>query len=245
MKMTSFFVAALKFIESFFIVGGGKKSKESEGTPSDSIPNNIENPPSDSISNDDWVDLGLPSGLLWASCNVGATKPEDYGDYFAWGETQPKSTYTIGNYKYYRPDDNRGEYTKYCPKSSYGYNGYQDNLVTLQSSDDAAAANVSGARMPMRAEWEELRGNCTWKWITLNGVNGMCVTGPSGKSLFLPAAGERWDDETYGVGSRGLYWSSSLFEDYPNGAWYLCFGSGFHLVDNGYRDYGFSVRPVR
>ncbi|MBQ7279348.1 MAG: hypothetical protein IJR13_01305 [Bacteroidales bacterium] len=243
MKTTRFFVAALKFIESFFIVGGGKKSKESEGTPSDSIPNNTENPPSDSISNDDWVDLGLPSGLLWASRNVGATKPEDYGDYFAWGETQPEGMYIGLDYKYHRSDDNGSGFTKYCSDSYYGYNGYHDNLVSLQSSDDAAAANVSGARMPTRAEWKELRDNCTWKWIKLNGVNGMCVTGPSGKSLFLPAAGSRLDGETNGVG--GDYWSSSLYEVTPDDAWGLYFYSDSHGMDSYYRGLGFSVRPVR
>ena len=233
MKTTRFFVAALKFIESFFIVGGGKKSKESEGNSSDTI------------SNDDWVDLGLPSGLLWATCNVGATKPEDYGDYFAWGEMQPKSAYT-DNYKNYRSDGNGSGYTKYCTLSSAGYKGYHDNLVTLQSSDDAAAANVSGSRMPTRAEWEELTDNCTWKWITLNGVNGMCVTGRNGKSLFLPAAGDRWGDETGYVGSYGFYWSSSLDEDLPDLAWYLDFYSGYRRMSYyDYRIFGFSVRPVR
>ncbi|MBQ7279347.1 MAG: hypothetical protein IJR13_01300 [Bacteroidales bacterium] len=245
MKTTRFFIAALLLMASFFVVGCGKESNESDVTPSDSIPNNTENPTSAPISNDYWVDLGLPSGLLWATCNVGATKPEDYGDYFAWGETQPKRTYTWGNYKYYRSDDNGDGFTKYCPKSSYGYNGYHDNLFTLQSSDDAAAANVPGSRMPTRAEWEELGENCTWKWITLNGVNGMCVTGPSGKSLFLPAAGNRLGDETDGVGYDGYYWSSSLNEDYPRLAWYLDFYSDGRSMHYYNRTYGFSVRPVR
>ncbi|MBQ7279793.1 MAG: hypothetical protein IJR13_03585 [Bacteroidales bacterium] len=236
MKTTRFFITMLLLMASLFVAGCGKEKSDSESTPSDVI------------SNDDWVDLGLPSGLLWASCNVGATKPEDYGDYFAWGETQSKSTYTWDNYKYYHSDsdDNGSGFTKYCPKSSDGYNGYHDNLVTLQSSDDAAAANVPGSRMPTRAEWEELEDNCTWKWITLNGVNGMCITGPSGKSLFLPEAGYRWDGETYRVGSNGGYWSSSLYEYYPGYAWDLNFGSGDHGMNGGLgRYYGFSVRPVR
>ena len=201
-------------------------------------------------TNGDWVDLGLPSGLLWATCNVGATKPEDYGDYFAWGETQPKSTYTRDNYKYYRSDENGSGWTKYCSDifndRNFGYNGYVDNLVTLQSSDDAAAANVSGSRMPTVFEWEELEDNCTWKWITLNGVNGMCVTGRNGKSLFLPAAGDRWGDETGYVGSYGFYWSSSLDEDLPDLAWYLCLRSdGCNVGFDGDREGGLSVRPVR
>lgn len=121
-------------------------------------------------SNADWVDLGLPSGLLWARCNVGATKPEEYGDYFAWGETQPKSVYDWETYAYGGEDDGFVWITKYG--DIYGPNGFTDDgLTTLQASDDAATSVLGGgARTPTREEWEDLLNNCTNEWISLNGV---------------------------------------------------------------------------
>ena len=190
-----------------------------------------------------YVDLGLPSGLLWATCNVGADNPEDYGDYFAWGETQPKDTYNWSTYQYCNGSYNT--LTKYCNKSSYGYNGFTDNLTTLLPEDDAATANWgSDWRMPTKEEWQELYSNTTQTWTTQNGVNGRLFTAANGNSLFLPAAGYRWGGEFYDAGSYGFYWSSSLYTGDPGYAWDLYFGSGSTNVSINLRGNGFSVRPV-
>jgi len=169
----------------------------------------------------DFVDLGLPSGTLWATCNVGATNPEDFGDYFAWGETTTKTTYNSSTYT------------------------YSDNPTTLPSSADAATANWgSGWRMPTYDELNELRTNCTVTWTTQSGVNGRLFTGPNGNSIFLPAAGYRLGSELDGAGSRGYYWSSSLITDSTNYARRLYFASDDYYMGNYGRCYGFTVRPV-
>ena len=192
----------------------------------------------------EYVDLGLPSGTLWAICNVGATKPEEYGDYFAWGETQPKDYYDWSTYKWCNGSFNTQ--TKYNTNSSYGT---VDNKTTLDLSDDAARANWGGSwRMPTDAELTELREQCTWTWSTQNGVYGNKVTskksGYTNKSIFLPAAGVR-DSSLIDAGSYGSYWSSSLYADYPYGAWDVYFLSDMDVSrGSGYRDSGFSVRPV-
>ena len=190
----------------------------------------------------DWVDLGLPSGLLWATRNVGATSPEDYGDYFAWGETSPKEVYNWDTYRYCNGDYD--QLTKYCSKSSFGYNGFTDNLTILQPGDDAATANYGG-RTPTKEEWQELLNNTTVSWTTLNGVNGRLFTASNGNSLFLPAAGYRWVSSLYDAGSDGDYWSSSLYTDDPVYAWYFYVGSGDQDMSSSGRDNGHSVRAVR
>ena len=189
----------------------------------------------------EWVDLGLPSGLKWATCNVGATSPEGYGDYFAWGETSPKSNYAWSTYKYC--NGSKTTLTKYNTDSDYGT---VDNKTTLELSDDAARVNWGGKwRMPTRAEQDELRNNCTWTWTTQNGINGCKVTSKTnGNCIFLPAAGYRGGTSVYDVGSRGYYWSSSLGEYYPNNAYYLYFGSGDVDWGGNYRHYGRTVRAV-
>ena len=185
------------------------------------------------------VDLGLPSGLKWATCNVGANAPEEYGDYFAWGEVEPKTTYDWSTYKWCN-----GSYdtqTKYCTTSYYGT---VDRKTVLDKEDDAAVVNWGGAwRMPTYAEQEELRQQCTWTWTTKNAVRGYQVTGPNGKSIFLPAAGHRDDSSLYYAGSIGYYWSSSLSTDYPINAYELYFDSDYVGWSNG-RCTGQSVRPV-
>lgn len=192
----------------------------------------------------EYVDLGLPSGLLWATCNVGADNPEDYGDHFAWGETQPKDTYDWDTYQYCNGYYNT--LTKYCNNSSFGYNGFIDNLTILLPEDDAATANWgSGWRMPTKEEWQELYQYTTHIWTTQNGVNGRLFTGSNGNSLFLPAAGYRHESSLYNAGSDGYYSSSSLITGGPIGAWHFHFGSSYYNMSNGGRDYGQSVRAVR
>ena len=192
----------------------------------------------------DYVDLGLPSGLLWATCNVGADSPEDYGDYFAWGETTPKDTYNWSTYQYCNGSNNT--LTKYCNNSSYGYNGFTDNLTTLLPEDDAAAANWGGNwRMPTKEEFQELYNNTTVTWTQQNGVNGRLFTAANGNSLFLPAAGYRNNSSLGSAGGNGYYWSSSLYSSYPYDAWILGFISGYYSMSYSNRDYGRSVRPVR
>ena len=196
------------------------------------------------LHEDDYVDLGLPSGLLWATCNVGAEAPEDYGDYFAWDETQPKDTYNWSTYQYCNGSKNT--LTKYCNNSSYGYNGFTDDLTTLLPEDDAATANWgSNWRMPTKEEWQELYNNTTHTWTTQNGVNGRLFTAANGNSLFLPAAGYRSNSDLFYAGSYGFYWSSSLYTGYPYYAWGFGFGSDNYEMGNSGRYSGQSVRPVR
>ena len=200
----------------------------------------------DSISNTtndhEYVDLGL--SVKWATCNVGANKPEEYGDYFAWGETQPKSNYDWSTYKYC--NGSHRTLTKYCTDSYYGT---VDNKTQLELSDDAARANWGGSwRMPTDAEFTELREQCTWTRTTQNGVYGYKVTskksGYTNKSIFLPAAGYRDDSSLLDAGSYGNYWSSSLHTDDP----YRAYGSYFNSSNVGWcrngRSLGQSVRPV-
>ena len=178
-----------------------------------------------------YVDLGLPSGLKWATCNVGATTPEEYGDYFAWGEVESKATYNWDTYKYYGGSN----VTKYTG----------NDKTVLDPEDDAATANWGGAwRMPTKEEQDELRENCTWTWTSQNDVYGYEVTGTNGNSIFLPAAGYMGGSSLIYAGSYGGYWSSSLNTDGPDYAFYVFFYSGFVGWGSSIRYDGRSVRPV-
>ena len=193
----------------------------------------------------EWVDLGLPSGLLWNSCNIGATTPEGYGNYYAWGETATKEVYKWSTYRYCNGDYN--QLTKYCDKSEYGYNGFTDTLIALEAMDDAAATALGGgAYMPSKAAWEELINKTTVKWTTMNGVNDRKFTGPNGNTIFLPAAGYRWGSELLEAGNYSYYWSSSLYTGLPIYSWYLYFVSDdMGMYYSGRRNDGFPIRPVR
>ena len=177
----------------------------------------------------EYVDLGLPSGLKWATCNVGANSPEEYGDYFAWGEVEPKTTYNLDTYKYY----DGSNFTKYTGSDK----------TVLDPEDDAATANWGGAwRMPTKAEQDELRTKCKWDWTTQNGVNGYNVTGPNGNSIFLPAAGYMGEGTLYDAGSRPYYWSNWVEPGQPDFAY--GFDLGFVTINSNRRCTGRSVRPV-
>jgi len=190
----------------------------------------------------EWVDLGLPSGTLWATCNVGAQGPEEFGDYFAWGETVPKDVYQWENYKWCNGSYNT--ITKYCTN---GENGTVDGKNELDPEDDAACVNWGPSwRMPSKEQCDELIANCTWTWTSMNGVNGQLVTGPNGKSIFLPAANYGDMEIMLGnVGSFGRYWFRSLNpRENSNWAYILSFDSEVSTA-YGYRKSGYSVRAVR
>ena len=189
------------------------------------------------------VDLGLPSGLRWGSYNLGASKPQEYGDYYAWGETARKNDFYWSNYRWCNGSDNT--LTKYCNDSSYGYNGFTDGKTVLDQEDDVAHVNLGGKwRMPADAEWTELREMCTWRWTSVNGVPGDEVIGPNGNSIFLPAAGYKENTDSRNIGSNGYYWSSSLSADDPGLASNGYFDLNSVLRDNNYRSNGLPVRPV-
>lgn len=166
------------------------------------------------------VDLGL--SVKWASCNVGANSPEDYGDYFAWGEVIPQNEFSYEGYL------------------------YKDKPNILPPHADAATVNWGGAwRMPTDAELTELCEQCTWTWTTQNGVNGYKVTSKSnGNSIFLPAAGYRHGSSLGDAGIYGNYWSSSRNTVDPYDAWDVDFNSGYVYRDGSNRNNGQSVRPV-
>ena len=198
-----------------------------------------------------YVDLGLPSGTLWATCNIGANSAEEYGDYFAWGETKGYSSgkTDFGRDTYRWCNDDYNEMTKYCTDSSYGYNGFTDDKTELDLEDDAAYVNWGPAwRMPSEEQFEELinSSNTTTEWTTQNGVDGRKITSKkNGNSIFLPAAGCRSDSSLYRDGSDGYYWSRTLHSDGPDYAGGLGFDSSGIYADYYYRYYGQSVRPVR
>lgn len=196
----------------------------------------------------DYVDLGLPSGTLWATCNIGANSPEEYGDYFAWGEIEPKTlSYEWSTYKWNGPVTYMA-LTKYCTSRSFGYNNFVDNKIHLDAEDDAAYVNWGPSwRMPNIPQIQELcSSNCTWQWTTLNGVNGQLVTGPNGNTIFLPASGYRYMGSLYEVGTSGSGWGLTIFSDRPSSANYLDFGQNYwRCYYDYYRSMGRTVRPVR
>ena len=193
-----------------------------------------------------FVDLGLPSGTMWATCNVGAEEPWEYGDYFAWGETEPKDYYDWNTYQYCNSDYD--QLTKYCTDSEFGYNGFTDTVTALLPEDDAATANWGSEwRMPTYEECEELFDYTDWDWTTQNGVNGILFTATNGNHLFLPAAGYRSGDDHDGAGSGGNYWSCSLNTEDPSSALDFCFDANDWYDSDfcyGYREGGLSVRAV-
>lgn len=210
-----------------------------------------------------YIDLGLPSGLKWASCNVGATIPEEYGDYFAWGETSPKSEYTWENYKFRVSGNSFGNVTfnRYCFSSTtefWGGSGSPDNKTDFKDydyADDAARANWNGSwRTPTVDEWRKLYRNCSLQMLDNyngSGVKGLFLSsrieGFRDKSIFIPAAGYCYDHVEY-AGSYCSYWSSSLYTESPGGAWhyddYYGDGLSIHGMVHYSRSGGRSVRPV-
>lgn len=179
--------------------------------------------------------------LFWAKCNIGANKPEEYGDYYAWGETETKQSYSISNYKWM--DDSSQKLTKY---NTYSPFGLLDNKTILEPEDDVASVKLgSNWRTPTKEEWDALWNNCILEWSNLNGVNGYIVTSKNnGNSVFLPAGGYWKDTELIGAGFGVYYWSSSLNINKTTGAWAIAYSSGGTGMTNGSRYDGKNVRPV-
>ena len=202
----------------------------------------------------EWVDLGLPSGTLWATCNIGANYPEESGDYFAWGETAPKEVYSWETYKWaYIDSDDEYVLTKYNYDSRYGT---VDNKMVLDPEDDAAYVILGPSwRMPSAEQIQELTRCCAWRWRSRDDVYGWLGTGPNGKNIFLPVTGYRDEDSLRHVGSYGYCWSSDIRPEYtPDCAHSLTFGWGPNYWDYEYgfvglmyddRSFGFTIRPVR
>lgn len=214
----------------------------------------------------EYVDLGLPSGILWAKMNVGADSITDFGDYFAWGETEPKMDFSNHNYKFItfgtiEDSIEVGYYTKYVHKSiaEYtGYKGYYDNKTVLDLEDDAAAVKMGGSwRMPTHCEMEELLENCEKQYVSYQGVNGYKLTGPNGAWIFLPASGFYYSDYVMGPNEQARYWCSSYFKStlglYEDNFWgptffaksiYLAFKSEQIQCWAYCRFHGYTIRAV-
>ena len=215
------------------------------------------------------VDLGLESSTLWASCNLGATKPWEYGDYYAWGETETKNNYSWETYKYCKGKDST--ITKYCNNAECGFNGYTDTLTTLLPEDDAATAVLgTDYSMPTEADWEELDSQCYWVWTenyNNHNISGNIVykaksSGDKGTKvcsgdtpsasyslsdphIFLPTAGDHWETDLYNAGSHGHYWSASFNKFWPCNARFCgIYSSGGNPSYNYYRYVGNTIRPV-
>lgn len=194
-----------------------------------------------------FVDLGLPSGTLWADYNLGAFSPETFGKYFAWGENKEKDAYDWNTYKWCMNSYNT--LTKYCTDKKYGIT---DNKTVLDSEDDAAT--VLWGRpwsTPTKEDFTELMNECKWYWIPLFGIDGYMVTGRNDNYIFLPAIGCRFSTEYCGKGERGYYWTSSLDETDPYDAYYLAFtpttyfdSNSFRLDSSYDRNHGMPIRPV-
>ena len=195
------------------------------------------------INGHKFVDLGLPSGVLWAETNIGAETAADDGNYYAWGEATTKSSYSWSTYKY---GTSESDITKY---------NSTDGKTFLEIADDAACVNWGNScRMPTQEDFSELTNsnNCTWTWTSMENSSGSSVNGykvtskKNGNSIFLPASGCRYkDNNPTNYGSRGYYWSSTLHTSYVYYAYYLYFGRGYRYTDNyGSRCEGVTVRPV-
>ena len=194
------------------------------------------------------VDLGL--SVKWANCNVGASLPEEYGEYYAWGEIEKKDTYSSDNYKWY--NGSSSTVTKYCTNSKYGT---VDNITILAPEDDVAHVKWGGKwRIPTLKEFEELYNDCTWRWSSKNEIYGYTVTGPNGDSIFLPQAGYIHGNPKYlesggefgYQGDGGNYWTATLAEEFCQNANIFYFDRwGAKLFTSGGRSLGYTVRPVK
>lgn len=187
-----------------------------------------------------FVDLGLPSGTKWARCNVGALSPEESGDYYSWGETEPKDVYYWSTYKWNKGD--KPDLTKY---NTDEYRGIVDNKTKLDPEDDVAQVKWGGTwRMPTLADFNELVHSCYWIRSSLYGKDGFRVVSRSnGRSIFFPITGGRWGDSFIKEGGSG-YWSSSLNSKYSTLAKRFCDYDLFYLTTDAPRCYGLAVRPV-
>lgn len=203
------------------------------------------------------VDLGLPSGTLWMDRNIGASSPEDAGLYFAWGETQGYEADEVGKAKkfakkfdwkgYKYANGKKDKLTKYCNNPYYGKDGYTDSLTTLEVTDDAVNKYTDGkCNMPTKEQLRELIIETTSTWTTQNGVSGRLFTSKTnGNSIFIPADGYGSNYSMDYVGYIGCLWSSSLFENDADDAWYLHFYMGGVSVYGNNRHYGQPVRGVK
>ncbi|MBR5983238.1 MAG: hypothetical protein IK025_05905 [Bacteroidales bacterium] len=196
-----------------------------------------------------YVDLGLPSGNLWATCNLGASRPERCGDYYAWGESAKKQSYAWTNYDYYQPETitidttPNGITTTYTRATITKYI-YSDGLSVLESSDDAATVNFGNNwRIPSRVDFDELLNYCTTEWSIQNGVNGYTITGRNGNSIFLPASGGRSEENLIDNTVCGFYWLNSVCLD-STYAYGFILDSTVISETSYYRMLGQTVRPV-
>ena len=202
------------------------------------------NPDVDVAEGHEYIDLGLPSGTLWATCNIGANAPEEYGDYFAWGETEPKDDYNWNTNKWgYYDENSKLHITKYNTNSGYGP---VDNKIELDTEDDAAYVNWGPSwRMPTMVQIKELINKCFWEWTTRNGMNGYRVIGPNGNELFLPATGYHYNSSLYYSYFEGHYWSRDLYDIHPDGAYRLRIAQGARNCNVYNRYFGYAIRAVR
>lgn len=198
----------------------------------------IVNKKSGSFNNHDWIDLGLPSGIKWATCNIGAKTPEERGDYFAWGEIAPKANYGWTYYKFRLQVGNQ--------ISKYG-DGVSDNKIVLEESDDTATANWgNGWRTPTKEEFEELKAYCNFIWEDRYGIKGFkVISKKNGCSVFFPAAGYYDKDVFFSEDETGNYWSSSVTRgNRPYDAWNFYFSKQNIFLNHDYRHHGLTIRPV-
>lgn len=216
------------------------------------------------------VDLGLSSGNLWTTCNIGAFNPWDYGDYYAWGETTPKYYYSWSSYSHCK--GTMHSITKYCNDLEYGANGFTDTLTTLVSCDDAISATLDTVfSLPTYNDWCELDSQCYWVWTdfyfghnvpgyiiykaktpedkglkVFNGSTPSAAYSISDTHIFLPAAGGRRKWNLCNAGNYGYYWSSTLLKQYPSRAHRLYFDSENIYTDrSSNRCYSHPIRPIR
>lgn len=203
------------------------------GDPDPDIPDII------TVNGHDAVNLGL--SVRWATCNVDASEPEQFGGYYSWGETETKTEYNWDNYKYCGA--NYYTYTKYCTQPSYGNVDYK---TELDPEDDVAHVKWGeGWRMPTCEEVIELLNNCTIKWTTRNGVKGYLFQGKNGNTIFMPAAGYQSSNGPKSVGIAGFYFTNSILIQHPYKAYFMYFPSSYYSTDDeGYRFNGLTIRPV-
>ena len=200
--------------------------------------------PTDMVNGHGYVDLALPSGTKWATVNIGASSPSDFGDYFAWGETNTKNDYWWNTYKYC--EASLYNLTKYCLNSD---RGKVDNKKTLEPDDDVVHVKWGAQwRMPTKSDFEELINNCTWKWTSIHGVKGYMVIGKNNKAIFLPATYDRsgTNGKNMFTDIEGFYWSSSLYDEttFSYAAYEIRFYSQKIYITYGDRCVGHSIRAV-